>query len=662
MITAADIQTIRENDPAAVLPGIDTMTGNPYATSTLLDLTKITQNTNAPFYYSPSTNTVIVTQSGIVLRGINFGDATVILEADNVTVEDSTFNGELIQWSQGAIVEDNTFTGVQSPTGPWGGFIGSNPHITIEDNTFLRAPGDAIDILGIPYWESLTGGGLITGNYFSGAGYEPGAHADAIYVTDSSEPIAITDNLIDGTWSNDAPANANSDIRITNEVGSVSNVTASGNYLLGGGFTFEVGSSNTNYTVSNISITNNDVGFDWFGQYYPGTQTFATVSGITTVDFSNPIYSANALAAYVAALPPTANVVEGTATVAATATGSAPTTLLGNGFASAGLGAAGSGETNFVGGYGTQILFGGQGANIATYLALGDGGDNVVAFDPAKDMIDLSRIDGDIVTPGVQNFTFIGAAPFNGDGPEVRYQLNPTTDTTTVQAALAGDTTADFSITLAGLVPLTAANFALSSSQSTAALANGAALTHTQVTTAAGAPTEYAYSHVQGRAYTTYESFYGSGYENLEADDLNLSANTNELMLYDPTQTVTRGGGTESLTVGTGSDPLTYHPVETIDATTSTGEQFAFSSGFGNETINGFSASGATPDSIQLAKSAFSYLTAGMTQAEDLAAVMSQATTTSSGVTIHDSHGDSLTLTGVTRSMVAVNPAMLHFT
>ena len=97
-------------------------------------------------------------------------------------------------------------------------------------------------------------------------------------------------------------------------------------------------------------------------------------------------------------------------------TGSAPTTLLGNGFVSAHLGAAGSGETNFVGGYGQQLLFGGQGANILTYLAIGDGGDPVAAFDPAKDVIDLSRIDGDIITPGVQNFTFIGSAPFNG-GP-----------------------------------------------------------------------------------------------------------------------------------------------------------------------------------------------------------------------------------------------------
>jgi len=42
MITAEDIQAIRNADPGAVLPGIDTMTGNPYATSSLLDVTKIT--------------------------------------------------------------------------------------------------------------------------------------------------------------------------------------------------------------------------------------------------------------------------------------------------------------------------------------------------------------------------------------------------------------------------------------------------------------------------------------------------------------------------------------------------------------------------------------------------------------------------------------------
>jgi hypothetical protein len=217
----------------------------------------------------------------------------------------------------------------------------------------------------------------------------------------------------------------------------------------------------------------------------------------------------------------------------------APTTILGNGFVSAHLG-AGAGETNFVGGAGSQLLFGGQGANILTYLAIGDGGDRVANFDPAKDVIDLSHIDADITQPGVQNFTFIGTAAFSG-GPQVRYQLNPTNNTTTVQAALAGDPTADFTITLAGLAPLSAANFALTPSQSSADLADGAALTYSKVQTAAGAPGENAYSNVQGRAYTSFESFWGSGYANLAADDLNLSSTANDLVLYDPSLTVTRG-------------------------------------------------------------------------------------------------------------------------
>jgi hypothetical protein len=657
MITAAQIQTIRDNDPGAILPGIDTMTGNPYATSSLLDITKISQNSNAPYYYSPSANIVYVNQAGAVLSGINFGDATVIIDANNVTIKDCTFTGTTSFWTvdqggafSGATVENCTFIGSKAPTekNVW---ITSTLGITIKDNTFLNSPADTIAVQQ----------GVVTGNYMSGEGYLTGAHGDAIYVPDTTGPITITNNFIDETPNAGATGLSNTDIRITDEFGNTNNVTVTGNYLLGAGFNFELAAPNTNYTISNVSVTNNDVGFGKFGPYYPGTDTLATVTGVNIVDFSNPAASTNALAAYVAAGVPTPIVVSGTPGGAGE-TGTVPTTLLGNGYVSAHLGAAGSGETNFVGGAGSQLLFGGQGANILTYLAIGDGGDLSAAFDPAKDVIDLSHVDGDILTAGVQNFTFIGAAPFSGVGAEVRYQLDPTNNDTIVQAALAGDTAADFTITLGGLRPLTAANLALTPSQSSSALANGAALSYTRVTTAAGAPTEYAYSNVQGRAYTSYESFYGSTYEDLAADDLNLSSNTNKLVLYDPSQTVTRGGGSESLQVGTGSDPLAYHAVETIDASTSSGEQFVFSAGFGKETINGFSVSGTTPDSIQLAKAAFSYLTPGMTQAEDLAAVMSQATRSASGLTIADTHGDSLTLLGVTPSLIAANPGMLAFT
>jgi serralysin len=657
MITAADIQTIRNNVPGAVLPGIDTMTGNPYATSSLLDVTKITQNSKAPYYYSPSRNAVYVTQAGAVLSGINFGSATVFINADNVTIKDCSFAGTTSFWAVaqgaafgGATVENCTFTGTKSPTesNVW---IASKLGITIENNSFLNSPVDAIALQS----------GAVTGNYFSGAAYAPGAHADAIYVPDSTGPITITDNLIDSTPDADAPGPPNAALRITNEFGNLNDVTVSGNYLFGGTYTVEAGSHpGTTDTVSNVSIVNNYIGFWMYGAFYPSLTAAETVSGNTIVDFSNPTASTHALAAYQAAGLPTANVVSGTSGGAG-ASGSAATTILGNGFVGAHL-SAGSGETNFVGGQGEQYLNVGQGAAILTYLAIGDGGDRITGFDPAKDVIDLSHIDADLTTPGLQNFTFIGAAPFSG-GAQVRYQLNPATGLTTVQAALAGDPTADFSITLGGLLPLTAANFALTPSQSSADLADGAALTVSKVPTAAGAPTEYLHSNVEGRAYTSYEAFWGSAFGDFVADDLNLSPTANELVLFDPSLTVTRGGGSEALQKGTGSDPLSYQPVETIDASASSGEQFIFSAGFGKETINGFSASGTSPDSIQLAKSAFSYLTASMTQAQDLAAVLTTgAAAGPSGLTISDSHGDSLTVAGLTPAMVGANPAMFQFT
>jgi hypothetical protein len=658
MITAAEIQMIRNANPGAVLPGIDTITGNPNATSSLTNLTSITQNSKAAYYYSPSKNIVYVNQAGAVLSGINFGTATVLINANNVTIKDSTFTGTTSFWAvfqsaaySGATVENSTFQGTKSPSegNVW---IASTLPITIEDNNFLDSPTDAIGIHS----------GVVTGNYFSGAAYSPGAHADAIYVTDSNGPTTITDNFIDGTQNADAPGQPNSDLRLTAELGNLNDVTASGNYLLGGGYTVGVGggTAGSAYQATNVSVVNNYIGFGAYGPYSVGTDTYVSAGANTIVDFTNPTYSTQALTAYEDAGLPTAAVVSATSAAAVATTGSAATTVLGNGFG-AHLG-AGTGETNFVGGFGSQLLFGGNGANILTYLSIGDGNDRMSAFDPAKDVIDLSQIDADITKAGVQNFTFIGSAPFSS-GAQVRYQLDTTNNVTTVQAALAGDPFADFTITLQGLVPLTAANFALTPSQSSADMAAGAALTYSKVSTAAGAPTEYAYSNVQGRAYASYQSFYGSGFANLAADNLNLSSSANELVLYDPSLTVTRGGGSETLQVGTGgADPLSYHAVETIDATTSGSETFAFSAGFGKETINGFSASGANPDSIQLAKSAFSYLTAGMTQAQDLAAVLTQGASNASSLTINDTHGDSLTLAGVTSAMVAVNPAMIEFT
>jgi hypothetical protein len=655
MYTAAEIQMIRNIDPGAALPGIDTKTGNPVAASSLIDVTKITQNSKSPYYYVPSRNAVYVTQAGAVLSGINFGTATVLVGADNVTIKDSSFSGTTGYYAVeqtgaygGLTVENSTFTGSKSPTenNVWIGSV--QGAMTIEDNSFLNSPTDAIDMHA----------GVVTGNYFSGAGYSPGAHADAIWVTGTTG-TTITDNFIDGTPNADSPANANSDLRLTNELGNLTDVTVSGNYLLGGAYTVEAGSATTKYTVSNVSITGNYIGFETYGPFYPATPGVSE-TGNTIVDFTNPTPSILAQAAYTAAGVPTAGVISATTgNVWAIASGSKPMTIFGNGIVGEDL-QAGAGETNFVGGAGTQHLYGGQGVDIVTELAMSDRGDTVSGFDPAKDVIDLSHIDANLTTAGVQNFTFIGTAAFTGAGAQVRYQFDTTKNVTTVQVALAGDTSADLTITLMGLLPLTAANFALTAAQSSADLAAGALETYSKVQTS-GASFEYRHSNIVGRAYTSSESFSGPGYGNLAANELNLSSTADELLLYDANQTVSRGAAVELLQTGTGQDTLGYHPVETIDATTSGSEHFIFAAGFGAETIKGFAASGASADTIQLATSSFSYLTAGMSQTQDLTALLAHASSGSSGLTLADSYGDSLTLAGVSAATVAANPAAIRF-
>jgi Peptidase M10 serralysin C terminal len=668
MATSAQIQIIRNANPGAILPGIDAPTGNPDPVSSLTSLTQITQNAKgSPYYYSPTANIVYVTQNGAVLSGINFGTASLAIEANNVTVQDSTFASKagfytVLQLGSysGATIENCTFQGSGAPTDTnvW---ITASTSITIKDNTFLDSPTDAIDFAG----------GVITGNYFSGAGFLPGAHADAIQELGAGGPTTITDNFIDGTWNPSAPANANSDIRIVAQGSNISNVNISGNYLLGGVYTLELGTAgNTSYTFTNSAVNNNYIGFAEFGPYYGAIQNYVTLQGNTLVSYANPASSAQALAAYKkTAMQPSHVIAATTAGQGLISTASAPTTLLGNNLATSFTGS--TNETNFVSGYGAHGLRGGEGANIYTYLAISDSTYNqhdvISNFDPAKDVIDLSRIDANVASPGLQHFTFIGDAPFSGTGAQVRYQLNPATNLTDIEADLAGDSGnyyPDFEIVVAGLTPLTAANFALTAAQSAADIVNGAALTETKVQTPTGAPTEYAYTGVQGKSYSSYEVFdvANNGFLLVGADDLNLSSTKDQLRLFEPGITVTRGGGAETLQVGTAAaDTVVYHATQVVDATSSGSEHFVFTTGFGSETIQGFAASGTTPDTIQLATSSFSYLTTGMTQAQDLAAVLAKSTENATGLRIADSNGDSLTLAGLTAATIAANPSVVTF-
>ena len=79
---------------------------------------------------------------------------------------------------------------------------------------------------------------------------------------------------------------------------------------------------------------------------------------------------------------------------------------------------------------------------------------------------------------------------------------------------------------------------------------------------------------------------------------------------------------------------------------------------FGSESVTGFVASGASADTIILPVASFSYLNAGMTQAQDLAAVLGHAASTSMGLAIRDSLGDTLTLPGMTTATLASSSAI----
>ena len=667
MYTSAELSLLRNADPGAVLPGIDTPTGNPLSVSSLIAADTITTNGSAPYFYVPSQNRVIVKQAGAVLSGINFGTAALTIQANNVTVEDCTFGfTQSINYSDigiyqihgysGAVVQNCSFTGTGGATVTSGGgdLIVSPNNITVANNTFVDTPGDGLDV----------GAGTITGNYFSGGGYLVGSHADAIWVPHTTGPVSITNNFIDWTTSPGTvlPNNA---VRITVEQGSTSNVSVSGNYLIGGGYTVSAGMDGHDGVFSNISVTGNYIGFGAFGQFYPGWGSATTISGNTIFDYTNPVYSTQAWTAYQAAGVPT--------TESGGCNGNRHNiwNSVCNDDPLRRWLQYGSGRVD----HRNQLCrrrrrsayVGGQGANIFTYLAISDLPANghydlLSNFDSAKDVIDLSHIDADLTAAGVQNFTFIGAAAFSGAGAQVRYQQDPAHNVTYVEADLAGDSSADLRIEIGGLQTLTAANFALTAAQSTSDMTAGAAMNVSTVRISSG--TEDFYTNVQGKPYTSFEALYTNSTTRV-ADDLNLGSSANELDLSGSHLTISRGSSAETLSAGALNFSLAYKPTETIQAGNAGSETFAFRANFGNETIAGFAASGTGADTIQLATSSFSYLNSSMTQAQDLAAVLNplngSLSTSGGNTTITNSAGDRLTLTGLTPSTIAANASQFHF-
>ena len=334
---------------------------------------------------------------------------------------------------------------VQSDTG----------YATVSNNTFTDTPSHAVQIPN----------GVVSDNSFFGAGFQTDCHADAICVENTTGPVLITGNYVDWTNTYGGVVATNNAIRITTDIGNVSDVTVTNNILLGGQTTVAVVYGAGAYgpgVFSNVNVYNNYIGDYAYGAYYPQNPVGVTLGSYTDVGFDNPSLSAAAWSAYQSNSIQVNSLLTATAsqtTLNAATTGSAM--LYGGGLASERLD-GGAGETIFVGGAGMQNFSGGAGKNIYTYLAVADSTtqspDYIGNFNVASDVIDLHALDANPAGT-FANFTFIGSAPFSSAGGEIRVTQDVVNNQTLVEADLIGDSSADLYIRLNGIVNLTAVQF-----------------------------------------------------------------------------------------------------------------------------------------------------------------------------------------------------------
>ena len=217
------------------------------------------------------------------------------ISANNATIKNCICNSSgyftigQLQPYNGLTVQNCTFVGTKSTTSENDDFIFSEGNAnTITNNVFLNTSIDAIWIAG----------GTISNNYIGPGGYWPGGHADGITIAVTRAPVTIQNNYIDWSDALDGKVHTNNAINITAEGGNISDVTVSGNVLLGGGYTilasFPSGGS-IGYSISDIKITNNMIGRSGYGPLYPvKNPNFIIFSGNVNFDSGAKLPNINA--------------------------------------------------------------------------------------------------------------------------------------------------------------------------------------------------------------------------------------------------------------------------------------------------------------------------------------------------------------------------------
>src|SRR4051794_13854770 len=212
-----------------------------------------------PSGVSVSGNAITVKQAGAVLSDYDFRGFSISVQADNVTIKNSLLNAVSYHTiyqgpsNSGLKVLGNTFDGQKANGTINGDMVLSENAATISNNEFFNLPADGVNITG----------GLIEHNYFSGASYQTGAHADAISVHRTVAPVTIRENYIDFIKPTDAAQGTNAAVKVVSHFGAISDVKIEHNVLLGGGFNSYVGQDK--YAVSNVRMTDNWMGLSEYG-------------------------------------------------------------------------------------------------------------------------------------------------------------------------------------------------------------------------------------------------------------------------------------------------------------------------------------------------------------------------------------------------------------
>ena len=393
----------------------------------------------------------------------------------------------------GLKVLGNTFDGQKANGTINGDMVLSENVATISNNEFFNLPADGVN----------TTGGVIEHNYFSGASYQTGAHADAISVHRTVAPVTIRENYIDFIKPTDAAQGTNSAVKIVSHFGTISDVTIEHNILLGGGFNSYVGQDK--YAVANVRMANNLMGLSEYGDkeaqfVMPGNH------GTGFVMTGNSLFSAaadglafaggaTATAPVLGAAAPSAPAITPPVKAPPMPASEAPATPTQDWSLSAATTVGterqdgisgrpatsdscqgrsrrdqrGAGNDIIVGGKGMDWMAGQAGDDVFLYTSINvsqvGAGNRDIICDWGKlnsvgdDKIDLHLIDADTSAAGNQAFTWIGSNAFSGKAGEIRSFFDG--QNTVVELTVNNDKVADMQIQIGGHAALNAHDFAL---------------------------------------------------------------------------------------------------------------------------------------------------------------------------------------------------------